>query len=322
MARNRKYELDLSDLQYKLIRLPFKAKFYRFLLWFGLSIVISAFYFYLFERYFGSPKEKLLGKQIENMKLQYSLLSREMDRTIAVLNSFKLSDDSRYRPILDMQSIPDDYWKGGTGGVERFTEFRGYRNADLLISFRSKIEEIKNMANVQQESFVALEESAREWRRRTDHFPGISPVNVNFQLGDGYKFRPIHPVLGTPRMHNGQDFRVPIGTEVFATGDGIVVESGYSTGGFGNYVVIDHDYGLSTLYGHLSQIKVSKGMNVKRGDLIGLSGDSGLSSGPHLHYQVEQKGQTENPRNYFSDDMTLDEYNDMIQAFGSRSKFR
>lgn len=322
MARIRKYELDLSDLQFKLIRLPFKAKVRRFLFWFGLSLVISVFYFYLFEKQFGSPKEQLLMQQLENMKLQYSLLGREMDKTLAELNSFRLSDDNRYRPILDMESIPVAYRKGGFGGVERFTELKGYRNSDLLISFRTKIEEIKNMASVQSESFSTLEEGAKEWKRQVDHFPGISPVRVNFQLGDGYSFRAIHPVLGTPRMHNGQDFRVPYGTEIFATGDGIVVESGYSTGGFGNYIVIDHDYGLSSLYGHLSEIRVPKGMTVKRGDLIGISGNSGLSSGPHLHYQVEQKGHAINPLNFFNTDMTLDEYNEMIQAFSSKSKFR
>lgn len=264
----------------------------------------------------------MLVQQLENMKLQYSLLGREMDRTLAVLNSFRLSDDSRYRPILQLESIPEDYRKGGFGGVERFTELKGFRNSDLLISYRTRIEEIKNMATVQAESFNTLSESAKEWKRQVDHFPGISPVSVKFQLGDGYVFRTIHPVLGTPRMHNGQDFRVPYGTEVFATGDGVVVESGYSTGGFGNYVVIDHDYGLSTLYGHLSQIKVPKGSNVKRGDIIGISGNSGLSSGPHLHYQVEQKGHAINPMNYLNNDMSLEEYNEMIQAFSSRSKYR
>lgn len=322
MARKRKYELDLSDLQYKLIRLPFKAKLLRFIFWFTASVCVSVFYFYLFEKNFGSPKEKILSQQLENMKLQYELLGRKMDNTIAALNSFRLSDDNRYRTILDMESIPESYRRGGFGGTERFPELRGYQNSHLLLSFRTRIEEIKNMTNVQAESFETLNERAKEWRRQIDHFPGISPVRVNFRLGDGYTFRAIHPVLGTPRMHNGQDFKVPYGTEVFATGNGIVVESGYSTGGFGNYVVIDHDYGLSTLYGHLSEIKVPKGASVKRGDLIGISGNTGLSSGPHLHYQVEQKGHAVNPRNFFNDDMTLDEYNEMIQAFGSRSKFR
>jgi murein DD-endopeptidase MepM/ murein hydrolase activator NlpD len=155
-----------------------------------------------------------------------------------------------------------------------------------------------------------------------DHFPGISPVSVKFRLGDGYKFRAIHPVLGTPRMHNGQDFEVPYGTQVYATGDGTITESGYNSGGFGNCIVIDHGYGFQTVYGHLSDIRVAKGQNVKRGDLIGISGSSGLSNGPHLHYQVEQFGSHKNPINFFNNDVSAEEYNDMIQAFESKSKLR
>ncbi|HLN20052.1 MAG TPA: M23 family metallopeptidase [Bacteroidales bacterium] len=322
MARNRKYELDLSDLQYKLIRLPFKAKVRRLFMWFGISIAITLFYSYLFTRNFGSPKEKVLTQQLENMKLEYSLLNRDLDNMVTTLNGLKLSDHSRYRTILEMDSIPESYRKGGSGGTEKFPELKGYRNSGLLISTRGRLEEIKNMTHVQDESFMSIDEKIREWKREMDHYPGISPVNVKFRLGDEYKFRTIHPVLGTPRMHNGQDFEVPYGTEVYATGDGTVVESGWSNGGFGNYVVIDHDYGLQSLYAHLSQIKVPKGMNVKRGDLIGISGSSGLSSGPHLHYQIEEKGHAINPVHYINNDMTPEEWNEMIQAFGSKSRFR
>ena len=123
-------------------------------------------------------------------------------------------------------------------------------------------------------------------------------------------------------MHYGQDFEVPYGTEVYATGDGIIAESGWNSGGFGNYIVIDHDYGVQTTYGHLSNIRVSKGMNVKRGDLIGLSGSSGTSSGPHLHYQIEQFGDKKNPINFFNNDISEVEFTEMIQTFGSKSKFR
>jgi murein DD-endopeptidase MepM/ murein hydrolase activator NlpD len=155
-----------------------------------------------------------------------------------------------------------------------------------------------------------------------DHQPIISPVDVKFRLGDGFKFREIHPVLGTPRMHYGQDFEVPYGTEVHATGDGKIIESGWNPGGFGNYIVIDHGYGLQSTYGHLSDIKVVREMNVKRGDLIGLSGSTGTSSGPHLHYQINQYGEHKNPINFFNNDITVEEYNEMIQALGSKSKFR
>ena len=322
MLRNRKYVLDLTDLLYKQVRLPWKAKLFRIVLWFSVSLIIAIFYGTVFEKAFGSPKEKMLSQQLDNMKLQYSLIGREVENSMASLNSLRLSDDRRYRPILDMDSIPESYRKAGFGGVDRFRDLQGYVNSDLLISFRTKIEEIKNLANVQNESFKTIAEKSVEWKREIDHFPGISPVSVNFRLGDGYIFRPIHPVLGTARMHNGQDFAVPYGTEVYATGDGTVIESAWNSGGFGNCIVIDHGYGLQSLYGHLSEIKVVKGLNVKRGDMIGISGSSGLSSGPHLHYQIEQMGHAINPNHFINNEMTFEEYNEMIQAFESKSKFK
>jgi murein DD-endopeptidase MepM/ murein hydrolase activator NlpD len=320
--RKHKYILDLSDLQYKQIRLPFKKKILHFLLWFSASLILAAIYGTFIENIFGSPKEKLLSQQVENLKLQYTLIGKELDNSISALNSFRLSDDKRYRPILDMDSVPESYRRAGYGGVDRYSDLKGYLNSDLLIEFKSKIDEIKVRATVQKESFSSIAEMSAEWKREMDHFPGISPVSVNFKLGDGYRWRTIHPVLGTPRMHNGQDFEVPYGTEVYATGDGSVIESGWNTGGFGNCIVIDHGYGLQTVYGHLSDIKVTNGQNVKRGDLIGISGSSGLSSGPHLHYQVEQFGTHTNPVNFFNSDVTVEEYKDMIHAFESKSKLR
>ena len=322
MSRNRKYVLDLSDLQYKQVRLPWKKKFLRILLWFAGFLAVATFYGTFIENMFGSPKEKILSQQVENLKLQYSLIGRELDNSLASLNSFRLSDDKRYRPILDMDSVPESYRKAGIGGVDRYRNLTGYINSDILIAYKSKIDAIKSMATIQNESFKTIAERSVEWKREMDHFPGISPVSVKFKLGDGYKFRTIHPVLGTPRMHNGQDFEVPYGTDVYATGDGSVIESGWNPGGFGNCIVIDHGYGFQTVYGHLSDIKVTRGQNVKRGDLIGISGSSGLSSGPHLHYQVEQFGAHKNPINFFNNDVNAEEYNDMIQAFESKSKLR
>ena len=322
MSRNRKYVLDLSDLQFKQVRLPWKKKLMNILLWFAGSVIVASLYGTFFENVFGSPKEKLLTQQVENLKLQYSLIGRELDNSLASLNSLRLSDDRRYRPILDMDSVPESYRRAGVGGVDRYSDLAGYQNSELLIAYKSKIDEIKSMSTIQSESFKTISERSVEWKREIDHFPGISPVSVKFRLGDGIKWRTVHPVLGTSRMHNGQDFDVPYGTDVYATGDGTVIESGWNSGGFGNYIVIDHGYGFQTVYGHLSNIKVTKGLNVKRGDLIGVSGNSGLSSGPHLHYQIEQFGTHKNPINFFNNDVNSEEYDEMIQAFESKSKLR
>jgi hypothetical protein len=318
---NRKYFLDLSELQYKQVRLPWKSKVIRFALWSMACVAVTLLYTTIFNGMFGSPKEKVLSQEIENLKLKYSLMGRKIDNSMKILNDIELSDGNRYRPVLDMDSIPASIRKMGIGGVNRNEEIDGYDNSTLMLSFRTKVEEIRNRTAIQYESFQAIEDQKNEWKREMEFLPMISPVNVIYRLGDGMKFREVHPVYGTPQWHHGQDFSTPYGTEVYATGSGKVIEAGWN-GGYGNCIVIDHGYGYRSTYGHLSKIGVSVGLNVKRGDLIGLSGSTGTSSGPHLHYQIDLYGQHKNPLYYFNDDLSEDEYFGMIQTLTAQSKFR
>lgn len=321
--RNRKYILDLNDLQYKQIRLPWKKKILHTLFWLTVSITVTVIYGMIFENMFGSPKERMLNQQIEKLKLQYTLAGKEFDNSLNIMKSLEMSDEIRYRPVLEMDSVPGSIRNPGFGGVDRFSDLDGYTSTSIMKTARIRIEELKNMINVQEKSFEAIREREAEWNRMLEYVPWISPVQVDIRRGDGLKFREIHPVHGTPQWHYGQDFNSPYGTEVYATGAGRVIEAGWNSGGFGNYVVIDHGYyGYQSTYGHLSSINVSKGLNLKRGDLIGLSGSSGTSSGPHLHYQIDQYGQHKNPIYFFNDDMTADEYFDMIQKLTSAARFR
>jgi len=322
LLRNRKYFLDPSDLQYKQVRLPWKQKLVRFFLWFSLSLVVSFGYFRAFDWYFGSPKVKQLEQQEDELKFRYSLLYRKFNENFKSVKYFQLSDEIRFRPILNMDTIPSSFKNPGYGGVDRFREFKGLTNGNLIISSREKLEELKNLTTVQDESFKAIGDRTEEWINEFEHIPWICPVDIAYPRGDGIKFREVHPVYGTPRWHFGQDFSCPYGTEVYATGNGKITAAGLSSDGFGNHVVIDHGYGFISIYGHLSKIGVPVGMNVKRGDLIGLSGNSGTSSGPHLHYQVDHYGNHVNPLNFFNDDLSRDEYFKMITQLSSKTKFR
>lgn len=319
MFRKHKYILDKADLQFKKEKISLKAKAIRSLSWFAVSCVLAVVYVSIFKMLFGSPKEKHLTQQLEDIKLRYSIVGRQMDNSMSMLNDLQLSDDMRYRPILDMDPLPETYRKSGVGGTDRYRHLSGLINSYLLISYRSKVDMISSMANIQKESFKSVTDRAVVWKEEMEHQPMISPVDVRFRLSDGFRFREVHPVLGTPRMHYGQDFAVPLGTDVYATGNGIILETGRNSG-LGNYIVIDHGYGLRTTYGHLSHIRVSEGEQVKRGDLIGLSGNTGTSSGPHLHYQVNQFGQHKNPIHFFNNDITAEEYEEMIEVLSSRSK--
>lgn len=316
-----KYFLDLSDLQFKKVRLPWKSRVVRIALWFLVSVAVTLFYNFIFDNLFGSPKEKVLVQEVENLKLKYSLLGRQIDYSFDVMDNLQESDEKRYRPVLDMDSIPSSYRNMGTGGINRYEELEGYDNSALMTAFRRNVDILGNRSTVQYESFKAITEVKDEWKREMEYLPMISPVNVIYRLGDGLKFREIHPVLGTPQWHHGQDFSTPYGTEVFATGSGKVIEAGWS-GGYGNCIVIDHGYGYRSTYGHLSNIRITKGMNVKRGDKIGLTGSTGTSSGPHLHYEINLYGHSRNPLHYFNNDLSEEEYIEMIQTLTSQAKFR
>jgi hypothetical protein len=318
----RKYFLDLNDLQYKQVRHPFGRKLLYILMWLTGSVALTVLYVTICFSIFGSPKERMLSQQVENLKFHYSMAGRELDNTMESIASLRNSDEIRYRPVLRLDSIPGMIRNPGFGGVDRFRDLDGFLYSPLMKSLRIRIEEMKNMVSVQDRSFSSVMDKAQEWKHEMDHLPAISPVDPSFRLGDGFRYREVHPVLGIGRMHYGQDFSVPYGTEIYATGNGKVVEAGYNTYGFGNYVVIDHGYGLQSIYGHLSKINVARGDLVKRGAMIGLSGSSGTSSGPHLHYQINKYGSPVNAINFFNNDISREEFNEMIQAFGSGSTFR
>jgi murein DD-endopeptidase MepM/ murein hydrolase activator NlpD len=144
--------------------------------------------------------------------------------------------------------------------------------------------------------------------------PGIQPVSNKDlkRIASGFGYR-IHPIYKTYKMHTGQDFTAPVGTEVYATGNGTVRKVEYSRRGYGRNIIVDHGYGYQTLYAHLSKIEVRKGQRVNRGDVIGLVGNTGTSTAPHLHYEVIKNNRKINPANFFYNDLTPEEYEQMIE---------
>jgi murein DD-endopeptidase MepM/ murein hydrolase activator NlpD len=312
MLKRRKYVFDAANLQYLQHKRKPGEKLLRFTLWFSLSVILTLFYSFVFHRIVGSPKQELLEKRIDEIKLSYSLLERKIDVSSALIADLRASDNYAYRPVLDLQLIPENISEGGSGGTFKFGDLTGYMNSDLMISVRSKFEDLRTETNIQYNSLTELTEKAADWKEMWAHLPYIRPVNVTMRLGDGLKFRDVHPVLGSPRWHFGQDFRCPVGTEVYATGAGVVYFAGNEHDGFGNKVVIDHGYGYRTIYGHLSEWKVKRGDKVTRGDLIAISGNTGVTTGPHLHYQIDLFGEHVNPLWYFSDNLSEEEYFRML----------
>ena len=165
----------------------------------------------------------------------------------------------------------------------------------------------------QSKSFDEVFDLTKEKQKMIKSIPSIQPVSNRdlTRIASGFGLR-MHPIYKIIKMHKGMDFTAPIGTEIYATGDGIVEKVGW-VGGYGRTIMINHGFGYKTRYAHCSKYNCRKGQKVKRGDLIGFVGNTGQSSGPHLHYEVFKNNRQINPVNFFFNDLSPEEYDKVIE---------
>ena len=313
-----KYYYDPRTLSYRKIDRTWKHRMRDFGV-FMLTAGLFAFIFYvLADNFIDSPKEKRLKRELDNMVLQYELMNDRLDQVSTVLEDMQYRDDNIYRVIFEADPIPSEVRKAGFGGANRYKNMEGYSNADLIIETNQKLDILTKQAYVQSKSFDDILEMAKNKDELLAAIPAIQPVSNKDlrRIASGFGYR-IHPIYKVRKLHKGLDFSAPTGTPIYATGDGKISPDrgkGRVGGhGYGRYVVIDHGYGYKTLYGHMSKISVKKGQRVKRGDIIGYVGNTGASTAPHLHYEVIKNGQKINPINFFYNDLTPQQYEEMIQ---------
>jgi len=262
-----------------------------------------------------SPKEKKLKREIEELKLQYDLLNNRMGEVKQVLQNMSSRDNDIYRVVLNADPIPESVRQAGFGGADRYKDLEGYSSSDLLIETSKKMDAIVRQAYVQSKSYDEIERLARNKEKMLVSMPAIQPVDNKNSKGivSGFGWR-IHPVYKTEHFHTGVDFAAPLGTPVYATGDGVIERADAGEQGYGNHVVIQHGFGYESLYGHLSRMAVTPGQKVKRGEIIGYVGSTGMSTGDHLHYEVIKNGVKVNPIDYFYNDLTPAEYQEIISS--------
>jgi murein DD-endopeptidase MepM/ murein hydrolase activator NlpD len=190
----------------------------------------------------------------------------------------------------------------------------GYRNSDLIIESAKKADQITKQLYIQSKSYDEVYQMAIQKEKMLASIPAIQPVSNKElkRMASGYGMR-MHPIYKRRKMHTGMDFSAESGTEIYATGDGKIVEVTRSNRGYGNHVVIDHGYGYQTLYAHMSKFNVRRGEEIKRGQIIGYVGSTGTSVAPHLHYEVLKNRDKVNPINYYFNDLSPEEYEKMIE---------
>jgi len=274
---------------------------------------LGIIFFFIFVSTIPSPEEKQLTQDKSHMEAQYKVLDRQLQEVQYVMNDLQQRDDNLYRVIFQADPIPLSVRRGSSADTQYYEQLLDMTNSEIVVSTSKKLNELKKELYIQSKSYDELVLMAKNNQTMLENLPAIQPVlNKNLmRMASGYGWR-IDPIYHTRRFHAGMDFTAPIGTDIYATGNGTVSGAGWEQG-YGNCVQIDHGYGYVTLYAHMNAIKVRVGQKLKRGDVIGMIGNTGKSTGPHLHYEVHYKGEIMNPQNYYYLDLSPAEYDRMVQ---------
>ena len=304
-----KYHFNTHSLKYEKVVVSLKRRLVNALVFLATASVFATIIILIAYRFFDSPKEKQLKRELSQYKVQLELLNHRTEQVEAVVKSLQDKDDNIYRVIMEAEPIPDEVRNAGFGGVNKYKELEGYDNSELIIETTKKLDKLSKQMYVQSKSFDEVFNLAKRKTEMLACIPAIQPIQTKYfkGIGSGFGSR-LHPIYKTWQFHTGIDFTSQFGAPIFATGNGTVSSAQYDGGGYGNCVKIDHGFGYVTLYGHMSRMKVAKGAKVKRGDLIGYVGSTGMSTGPHCHYEVIKNGTKINPINFFYNDLTPADY--------------
>ncbi|MBS1647798.1 MAG: M23 family metallopeptidase [Bacteroidetes bacterium] len=310
-----KYKFNTKNLTYEKVHTTWKERGLKVLSYLATGTVFATITILLAYRFIDSPKEKQLNREIEKLQLQYDLLNQKMSMAQTVLGDLQDRDNNIYRVIFETDPIPNSIRKAGFGGSERYKSLEGFESSDLMKETSKKLDVLLKQLYIQSKSFDDVLKLAKNKEQMLSSIPAIMPLNIKSIIHQpgGFGWR-THPIYKTQELHPGMDFPAAEGTPIYATGDGVVTQADAALQGYGNHVVIDHSFGYQTLYGHMSKINVRAGQKIKRGELVGLVGSTGLSTAPHLHYEVIKNNQKINPINFYYNDLSPDQYQQMLQA--------
>jgi murein DD-endopeptidase MepM/ murein hydrolase activator NlpD len=235
---------------------------------------------------------------IENIELkkQYEKLSIELSKMESYINEIHEYNNSIYAQILGVDFDTTGYHEyvndtisfalKSRDSIFSMVDDRAFYAAEMLATQLTKLQETSHLF--------------KNNKNAINYYPTISPIKAKdfIEITSPYGYRK-HPIKKEVLFHEGIDISANVGTSIYSTAQGRVVKILYSKYGFGNRVVIQHAYGFETLYAHMNIIKVKKGQWVNKNQLIGTVGNTGLTTGPHLHYEVHKNGQPRDPLGYF-----------------------
>jgi hypothetical protein len=312
--KKQKFRYNSETLSYDKVELSWKEHILRSLLVIAPAVVLGFVFYVGFSTLFDSPKELKLERENAFLMKQMETMKEDVEVMTAVVKDLEKRDNEIYRVVFNSEPFPAEMRQMGTGGTDEYAGLNGFESSSQVLENAKLIKALEKRIYAQSLSFDEVIKLAKEKEKMLGSIPAIQPVSnedLN-RLASGYGWR-IDPHYKTKRMHWGLDFSASTGTNVYATGNGVVAEIEQKIWGYGNCIVIDHGFGYTTRYAHLSGFKVKKGDKVVRGQIIGLVGSSGKSTAPHLHYEVEKNGEKVNPAHFFHSDISADEYEKLLE---------
>ena len=318
MGRKEKFVYNIQTLTYEKVVIPFKTRIWQAFGFFSVVLVSAVALLTVLYTYFPSPREKELLREIDQMGYKYDQLNQQLDLMSKVLHNIQDRDANVHRAVFGMDPIDQAIWESGVGGHNAHPELSAFEySGETIEETLNKMDALAQQLAMQSKSLDTIQQLANNQQQMLASLPSIKPVredklqkSMNVLSGFGYR---IHPVYKVKKFHEGVDFPARIGTAIQATGDGVVVEAGWHSG-YGQCVRISHGYGYETWYAHMNKIHVRAGEKIKKGHKIGEVGDTGLSTAPHLHYEVHYKGRPINPINFCMDSLTPSEYQALVNS--------
>ena len=320
--RKEKFVYNEQTLQYEIHREATKVKAVRgVLLLFGILACAAALTAIAYTT-FPSHREEAMARDLALMESRFASINDEIATMSKVLDNVQERDASAHRMVFGMDPIDEDVWAGGTGGHDR-DAYHGSTD-ELLERAERRADKLKRQLVLQSQSLDTIIALAQDRETMLASVPSIKPIRSDklardIRLLSGFGMR-VHPIYKRRKMHTGLDFTAPKGTPVQATGDAVVKKVIKQRTGYGWHVILDHGFGYTTLYGHLSRIDVKKGQRVKRGEVVGLVGSTGTSTAPHLHYEVASRGKKVDPIHYCMDGLTPTEYQELVNDAGAANQ--
>lgn len=315
-----KYYYNTNTLRYEKLVTPLRVKLLRFFGFIATALVTSFILVSLAFRFIPSPQLKLAEARYEKMKQNYDMLVSQAATLQQEMASLEQRDNQVYRSIFEANPLPDSARAKLTEQKNEVRKVEAINDEVMGNELAKTLNNVNARITYQFASYNEIEKLIKNQGEKLASIPAIQPVSNRDldRIASGFGMR-IDPVYGTPKMHKGLDFTAPQGTPVYAAGDGIVVESGFSEDGYGNKVVINHGYGYETLYGHMVRVKARNRKKVKRGEVIGWVGSTGKSTGPHCHYEVHVNGQEVDPVYFFYNDLTPEQFDRLLKIASTGS---